>query len=73
MVELNKDLIEHVAELYGPERDAESDEEDVPKDQVKLDEALKALETLRLYEEQQEDGEDRLINLLSRHERRIRA
>ena len=70
-MDLNEDRIEHVAELYGPEHNAESNKEDVPKDQVKLDEVLKALETLRLYEKQQEDGEDRLINLLSRHKRRI--
>ena len=42
-----EDLIEHVAELYaGPDRDAETDEEDTQQPQIKLNEALEALRTL---------------------------
>ena len=69
-----EDLIEQVAELYaGPDRDAETDEDSSEQPQIKLDEALQALQKLRLYEEQQEDGERDLITALIRHERRIRS
>ena len=65
-----EDLIEHVAELYaGPDRDAETDEEDTQQPQIKLNEALEALRTLRLYEEQQEDGDREVIVTLLRHDR----
>ena len=54
----SEDLIEHVAELYaGPDRDAETDEEVVEQPQIKLDEALVALQKLRLSEEQQSDSD----------------
>ncbi|KAF6236275.1 hypothetical protein HO173_005527 [Letharia columbiana] len=36
-------------------------------------EALKLLERLQLYEEQQNDGDDVLITRLNRYEREIRA
>ena len=67
-----EDLIEHIAELYaGPDRDAETDEDESKQPQIKLSEALQALQKLRLYEEQQEDGERDLITSLIRHERQI--
>jgi len=40
---------------------------------IKLDEAIEALQKLRLYEEQQEDGEREVITTLLRHERRIQG
>ena len=50
-------LIEHVAELYAePDRDAEIDKEDSQQPRIKLDKAIEALQKLRLYKEQQEDG-----------------
>ena len=53
VVDSTEDLIEHVAELYaGPDRDAETDEEDSQQPRIKLDEAIEALQKLRLYEEQ---------------------
>ena len=68
-----EDLIEHVAELYaGPDHDAETDE-DAQQPQIKLNEALEALQTLRLYEEQQEDGDREVIVTLLRHDRRIQG
>ena len=70
----SEDLIEHVVELYaGPDRDAETDEEAVEQPQIKLDEALVALQRLRLYEEQQSDSDRDVITTLSRHERRIQG
>jgi hypothetical protein len=72
--DLSGDLIEHVAELYaGPDRDAETDEEAIEQPQIKLDEALVALQTLRLYEEQQSDSDRDVITTLSRHERQIQS
>ena len=69
-----EDLIEHVVKLYaGPNRDAETDEEDTQQPQIKLNEALEALRTLRLYEEQQEDGDREVIVTLLRHDRRIQG
>ena len=69
-----EDLIEHVAELYaGPDCDAETDEDESKQPQIKLNKALQALQKLRLYKEQQEDGKRDLITSLIRHERRIRG
>ena len=70
----SEDLIEHVVELYaGPDRDAETDEEAVEQPQIKLDEALVALQRLRLYKEQQSDSDRDVITTLSRHEHRIQG
>ena len=70
----SEDLIEHVVELYaGPDRDTETDEEAVEQPQIKLDEALVALQRLRLYKEQQSDSDRDVITTLSRHERRIQG
>ena len=70
----SEDLIEHIVELYaGPDRDAETDEEAIEQPQIKLDEALIALQKLRLYEEQQSDSDRDVITTLSRHERRIQG
>ena len=68
----SKDLIEHIVELYaGPDRDAEIDKEAVEQPQIKLNEALVALQKLRLYKEQQSDSNRDVITTLLRHERRI--
>ena len=50
--DLIEDLIKHIAELYaGPDRDAEIDKEVVEQPQIKLNEALDALQKLYLYKE----------------------
>jgi hypothetical protein len=67
------DLIQQIAEQFGPERDAESDEEMHEVRNVEIQEALDALNTLRQYEEQQQDGDSALISLLNKHERCIQA
>ena len=47
-----EDLIKYVAELYvGPDRDTETDEDESKQPQIKLNEALQALQKLRLYKE----------------------
>jgi len=65
-----EDLIESIAELYaGPNRDAETDKEVVDQPQIKLNEALAALQKLRLYKEQQSNSKRDIITTLSRHKR----
>ena len=65
------DIIEHIAAQFGPERDAESDEEDIEQPKIKISEALAALWQLQLYEKQQDDGDSTLLHLLNKHEQRI--
>ena len=49
----SEDFIKHVAELYArPNRDMETDKEVVEQPQIKLSEALVALQKLYLYKEQ---------------------
>ena len=49
----------------------ESDEDVLVVPKVQENEALLALSTLRLYEEKQEEGENRFIQGLKRHERHL--
>ena len=65
------DIIEHISAQFGPERDAESDEEDIEQPKIKISEALASLRQLRLYEEQQNDGDSTLLHLLNKHEQQI--
>ena len=39
-----RNIIKHIAAQFGPERDAESDEEDVERPKIKIFKALAALE-----------------------------
>ena len=59
--------------LGTPERDHETDEEDVTVDQIGEEGALKLLSGLRLYEEQQPDGDMTVISQLNKYERDILA
>ena len=61
-----------IVALYDAPDDEESDEEVEPQ-VIKLDEALDALERLKLYEGQQEDGNETLITALIKAERVIRG
>jgi hypothetical protein len=61
-----------IVALYDAPDDKESDEEVEPQ-VIKLDEALDALERLKLYEGQQEDGDETLITALIKAERVIRG
>ena len=66
----SEDLIKHIAELYtGPNRDAETDKEVIKQPQIKLNEALMALQKLYLYKEQQSNSNRDVVTTLSRHER----
>ena len=66
--------MDQVIESYSQdERDHETDEDEVDTTAVKLSDALEALATLRLYEEQQENGNRDLICQLNRLERSIKA
>ena len=53
--------------------EVDEDEIEVIRPQVLYHEAIQALKTLQLYEEQQEQGETQLISALSKHERLIKA
>ena len=55
-MEESENIIEHIAAQFGPERDAESDEEDIEQPKIKISEALAASQQLRLYEEQQKEA-----------------
>ena len=66
------DIIEHIAAQFGPEWDAESDEEDIEQPKIKISEAYTALQLLWLYEKQQKDGDSSVLSLLNKYEQRIR-
>ena len=51
-----EDIIERIAAQFGPEQDAESDEEDIEQLKIKISDTVAALKQLQLYEEQQEEG-----------------
>ena len=72
----NEDLVKSLVEIYstsGVERDHETDEEDVSVDLIEDDEALELVSRLRLYEEQQADGDQAVISSLNKYEDDIRA
>ena len=54
-------------------RDTETNEDDLIQPQIKIDEALQALQKLRLYKEQQKDGDGDLVTAFTRHDRRIQG
>lgn len=70
------DLFESLVEAYsmgGAQREYETDEEDVAVAPIEEEEALELLARLRLYEEQQIDGDQVVISQLNRYEREILA
>ena len=72
----DEDHFELILEAYslgGAMRDHETDEEDVTVGLVKESEALDLLSRLRLYEEQQKDGDKMVISRLTEYERTIQA
>ena len=54
-----ENIIEHIAAQFGPEQDAESDEEDIEQPKIMISETLAVLQQLWLYvsEEQQKNGD----------------
>lgn len=70
------DSLDSLVEIYtsgGVQRDHETDEEDESVAPVQEKEALELLSRLRLYEEQQADGDTVLISRLNKYERTINA
>ena len=64
-----EDLKDHIVAIYGDhEMEYETGEKEVIVSRVQNKDALRALETLRLYEEQREVGDDDLIRRLNRKE-----
>jgi hypothetical protein len=61
------DLFQQIADIHADgDREAESSDEAPPVIPVSLSEALEGLATLRLYEEQQQDGSRDLVRTLNR-------
>ena len=69
-------FVESLVEIYstgGVQRDHETDEEDVAEALIEDKEALELLSRLRLYEEQQKDGDEVVISQLNKYESEIWA
>ena len=69
-------FVESLVEIYstgGVQRDHETDEEDVAEALIEDKEALELLSRLRLYEEQQKDGDEAVISQLNKYESEIWA
>lgn len=64
------DIIADIVEQFT-ERDAETDEEEDIQQKVKPQEAIQALQLLRLYEEQSDDCDIDLIRRLNQYEKRL--
>ena len=72
----DENIFEAIVETYstgGDQRDYETDEDEVHEPALDDDEALELLSQLRLYEEQQEDGNDVIISQLNKYEKDIRV
>ena len=67
------DIMDHVVEIFRAEKEAETEEEGTPQPIVKHSETPAALQSLRLYEGQQENAETRLISDLTKHKWVIRG
>jgi hypothetical protein len=68
------DIFASVVERYSTEKEGiveEPDEDDIEVELVSTTEALKALEIVKLWEIQQENGEQTILSALDRIERRI--
>jgi hypothetical protein len=74
--EEGSDIFESVLERYTGYKEGEVElieEEDIEEIKVPIIEALKALEVLRLYETQQDDGQESFLCTLDQVERRYLA
>jgi hypothetical protein len=64
------DLINSIVHAYSKEERAyETDEKDVIQRRITFNKAISALQTLRLFEEQQDEGDNTLILCLNKHKR----
>lgn len=66
------DILKQIVSCFEPEKDVETDENVTVISSNTDTEALKVLITLHLYEEQQEDGNCKLIKLLNRRQQGIK-
>lgn len=66
------DLINVIADAYSTgEKAYESDEDDVAQPKISINEAIQALRTLQLYEEQQDQGDQDFLICIKKHEKLI--
>jgi len=68
----DQEIVDSIIARFEPERLAEDDEEVEYIPHIKLTEALQALETLKLYEEQQEKGDEDFTKTLRYKERALK-
>lgn len=68
----SEDVVQEILARYGPEREAESDEEVIQKPPIKTSEILEALATLRLAEEQKQYRDAGFSKRLRLHEAELR-
>ena len=66
-----ENLIEHIAAQFGPEQDAESDEEDIEQPKMKISDTLAAVQQIWLYKEQQDEGNSSFLSLLTKYEQEV--
>lgn len=71
VVDCNDDILEQIASQFINDRDAETDEENLPVRKISWKEASEGLEALLQFEEQQPNGQPEIINMLNRHKRVI--
>jgi hypothetical protein len=69
------DIMATILEIYStkPDAELESEESDIEAEQVSIKQATQAIETLKLWELQQEDGNLRNISILGQIERDIQS
>ena len=70
IVDNNEDIIEVLVERYSIEN-TEEEESDIEIEKIEFKDAIKALELLKLYEIQQEDGKRSNLQALDRISRSI--
>ncbi|KAJ6149522.1 hypothetical protein N7471_000721 [Penicillium samsonianum] len=75
MDEVVEDDLDAIDDIVLSEFLPEVDEDEIMEEQAQVlhHEAIQALKTLCIYEEQQEQGETQLISALHRHERLLEA
>jgi hypothetical protein len=66
------DLVEEIAAQYDTRADFEEEELLEEQPQITISEAIAALSTLRLFEEQSEQGQPKLVQQLNKYEKEIR-
>ena len=70
-MEESENIIEHIAAQFGPEQDAESDEENIEQPKIKMSETYTALQLLQLWKKQQKNEDSSVLSFLNKYEQQI--